>query len=172
MLISLDIDGVLADFYPAVRAAQTAGIPRRESVMWWGELKPFPPPKNKAVAVGLLKHVQIHLVTRRRENCAGVTDSWLRRYYPEIMERAVGLTCTPVNPKVPELRGSTYWPDVAIDDTHDEIIDYVKAEIPVICVESAMSNPDECMMLGVPVVPDVWSALAMAVVSPSSRLAR
>lgn len=171
----MDIDGVLADMDGAKRtqadlSRQNPALVFERTVLWWGELKPFAPMRNPELLQQYLERVKIHVVTRRHPETAAVTTDWLERHYPMLMPRVVAVSCRPEGSKLPDERDHYMWPDVAIDDTFDELADYKWRGVRTIAVHSPRTVAKACIDLGIPVVPDVWSALVMAVVSPNDGL--
>jgi hypothetical protein len=172
-LISLDVDGVLADMVGARQNYQNflAAHPDAsvslldETPLWWGTFGPLGGELD-AVAqlelVGLLAEARIHIVTRRPENSASVTVDWIQRHFPIIATRMVGISCVPFSRTKAPAKGDEMFPDVAIDDDPNEILDYWAAGVPCVVAVGrevtricSNSNTVHCAL-------DVWSALRLA----------
>jgi hypothetical protein len=173
-IVSIDIDGVLADELGQLRDARELyyRVPQADTLShrvqklssiagWWSEFKPLwqPDAESEEEVLSLLDAWSVQVVTKRGPWLEATTMSWLSRYYPWLLtrvERAFFLG--PNGHKVNDL-DVTYQPAMAIDDSQNVIDSYRAANIFVVAVQSERTTVEQCRRIGVPVVPTFHEAL-------------
>jgi hypothetical protein len=133
VLISLDIDGVLADedgFLEGIDPSRRAGLALTHG--YYMERRPlWTPTREEGSAV--FKGCKVQIVSKRPRWVEATSLIWIQAHYPWMVPLISGIAH--VGPTGSKVHGLTR-PDVAIDDSFNAITEYRSFGIPCIAVAS------------------------------------
>lgn len=163
MLISLDVDGVLADEQSHIAMCRGLGLVPEDArataaltqqTGFWTVRKPLwrPTADEIAIAAAALNDSTIQVVSKREQWLESASMSWVSHYYPWLMPfiRRVQF----VGQNGSKVRG-VVAPDVAIDDSTKVLREYIAADIRCIGV----GNDPDLLRLPILVCPNLGAAL-------------
>jgi phosphoglycolate phosphatase-like HAD superfamily hydrolase len=128
-VLSLDIDGVLADYEGLVRSSQglLSNLPAMAG--WWAEAKPLVPDERLRE---FWPDWEVQLVTLRPPWLEAVTLSWVSKHYPSLLPHVARVYFLGFAGS--KLSSHIQRPDVAIDDDRHIVAEYESAGVPAILV--------------------------------------
>lgn len=182
-VLSLDVDGVLADEYSYLRSL-TRTIPRLRGLsvadaapyIWasplpagrefWEDRGPLYAPDAAAAqrALAALDGWDVQIVTRRNPEQEGVTREWVGKHYPWLP--VARWACIGKGSKADH---APRRPDAAIDDSMTSLQEYLRIGVPMIAVRSYLTDPYRCLNTHTPIAANLGEALDLLVTLPVAR---
>jgi hypothetical protein len=166
-LLSIDIDGVLADEDRHER--ETAEMYQRmgpewrprDQTGWWAERPPLQvfSEGDAELAEIVLAGWDVQIVSKRGPELESVTMSWISKHYSWLTPYISRIFF--VGPHGSKVADNIPTPDLAIDDSTNAIEAYAERGVPVVAVRSGRTDYCRMARLPVPICTNLREALGL-----------